>query len=78
MAYKIVSAVVPYDERIDTTSRGAELLTQKVNAEISKGWHVYGSLVVAPNLKAISSNPYDDGKAHYNMNGIGFFQVMIK
>ena len=73
--YKVVSAVVAYDERVDTTAMGAKLIAEKVNAEIKNGWRLYGSLVVATDVRAKNNGGC---AGPYGMHGIGFFQTMVK
>ena len=73
--YKVVSAVVAYDDRIDSTTIGAKLIADKVNAEMKNGWKIYGSLVVATNVRAKSN---DGCTGPYGRYGIGFFQTMVK
>ena len=58
MQYKVVSAVIPFNETKDTTSIGVELITKKVNEEIKKGWNVYGSLVVTTDVRAYRTGSF--------------------
>ncbi len=74
MQYKIVSAIVPFDNRKDTTTIGVNLLMEKVNKELKNGWKVYGSLVVTTDVRCKDLSYADN----FGMHGIGFFQTMVK
>ncbi len=74
MQYIIVSAIVPYDNRKDTTTIGVNLLMEKVNKELKNGWKVYGSLVVMTDVRCKDLSYADN----FGMHGIGFFQTMVK